>query len=229
MYQGPIYGNTLTPELDSVKISVTIWLDMFKPEQNYHHGDLAASLLQVAEQELASGGVEKFSLRAVARAAGVSHAAPAHHFGDTTGLLSELAAVGFERLFASQRKLEKHANHDPVSQLTAAGRAYVAFAIDFNALFDLMFVSRRVNPEHHRLRQAADQTYAHLQQLVAGVRESQQGSKSDHEQDVVAMWGLVHGIANLINAGHISALAGDKRRLRQVLDGIVKQYWQANS
>ena len=62
-------------------------------DRKYHHGDLRAALLAAAEAELAERGVEAFSLRQVAKRAGVSHAAPAHHFGDAQGLLTALAAV----------------------------------------------------------------------------------------------------------------------------------------
>ena len=69
----------------------------------YHHGDLAAALLAAAEAELAEKGVEAFSLRSVAKRAGVSHAAPAHHFGDATGVLTALATEGFRRFLAGWR------------------------------------------------------------------------------------------------------------------------------
>lgn len=61
------------------------------PPRPYHHGDLRAALLHAAEEELAERGMEAFSLRSVAKRAGVSHAAPAHHFGDAQGLLTALA------------------------------------------------------------------------------------------------------------------------------------------
>ena len=66
-------------------------------ETPYHHGDLHDALLAAAERVLERDGLPGLTLRAVAREAGVSHAAPTHHFGDLTGLLSELAAIGFRR------------------------------------------------------------------------------------------------------------------------------------
>src|SRR4051812_37653561 len=66
----------------------------------YHHGALHDALLKAAEQVLERDGLSGLTLRAVAREAGVSHAAPAHHFGDLTGLLSELAAIGFRQFNA---------------------------------------------------------------------------------------------------------------------------------
>ena len=69
--------------------------------RDYHHGDLRAALLRAAEVELSERGVEGFTLRGCARRAGVSHAAPAHHFGDADGLLTALAAEGFARFNAA--------------------------------------------------------------------------------------------------------------------------------
>ena len=66
-------------------------------ETPYHHGDLHDALLAAAERVLERDGLAGLTLRAVAREAGVSHAAPTHHFGDLSGLLSELAAIGFRR------------------------------------------------------------------------------------------------------------------------------------
>jgi AcrR family transcriptional regulator len=63
----------------------------------YHHGALRDALLKAAERVLERDGLAGLTLRAVAREAGVSHAAPTHHFGDLTGLVSELAAIGFRQ------------------------------------------------------------------------------------------------------------------------------------
>src|SRR3954469_21951019 len=72
-------------------------------ESPYHHGALRDALLTAAETVLERDGLQGLTLRAVAREAGVSHAAPTHHFGDLTGLLSELAAIGFRRFGAAMR------------------------------------------------------------------------------------------------------------------------------
>src|ERR1035438_944932 len=67
----------------------------------YHHGALRDGLLEAAERVLERDGLSGLTLRAVAREAGVSHAAPTHHFGDLTGLVSELAAIGFRQFSAA--------------------------------------------------------------------------------------------------------------------------------
>src|SRR4029077_8826798 len=80
-------------------------------ETPYHHGDLHDGLLDAAERVLERDGLVGLTLRAVAREAGVSHAAPPHHFGDLTGLLSDLAAIGFRRFneaMVAARNSETH-------------------------------------------------------------------------------------------------------------------------
>ena len=77
----------------------------------YHHGDLRAALLRAATGELAENGVERFTLRGCARRAGVSHAAPAHHFGDVTGLLTEVALDAFGGLAASIARTAQGTRH----------------------------------------------------------------------------------------------------------------------
>src|SRR5689334_17132119 len=72
-----------------------------QPARPYHHGSLPQALLAAAEAVLKRAGIAGLTLRAIAREAGVSHTAPQHHFGDTAGVLSELAATGFMRLTAS--------------------------------------------------------------------------------------------------------------------------------
>ena len=75
----------------------------------YHHGDLRAALLAAGEEVLEESGVAGFSLRHVARRVGVSHSAPAHHFGDAQGLLAALATDGFRRFLAAMRVRQRDA------------------------------------------------------------------------------------------------------------------------
>src|SRR5579871_6391833 len=99
-------------------------------EKSYHHGALHEALLKAAETILCRDGLPALTLRAIAREAGVSHGAPAHHFKDLSDLLSELVASGFERLTAVVQAAGPH--------FADAAQAYVAFAIGNPALFQLM-------------------------------------------------------------------------------------------
>jgi AcrR family transcriptional regulator len=109
----------------------------------YHHGSLREAMLRAAESILERDGIRGLTLRAAAREAGVSHAAPKNHFGDVMGLLSDLAAVGFARFRAA---MEAHIRKtDPApARLEAIGRGYVTFARTHPDLFLLMFRSERL-------------------------------------------------------------------------------------
>jgi AcrR family transcriptional regulator len=167
----------------------------------YHHGDLQAALLAAAEVELAEAGVEAFSLRRVARRAGVSHAAPAHHFGDVKGLLTALAAEGFRRFLQAQADREAVAPADPVAQMVAAGMGYVDFALARPALFRLMFSSDRPDFCQPDLLSCSDRAYTHLE---TGVQAATGGRRIE---DVAAVWAVAHGLADLLAAGRMKALS----------------------
>src|SRR4051812_26394436 len=99
---------------------------MSKP---YHHGDLKNALIQAAQALLAERGADDFSLREVARRAGVSPAAPAHHFGDAQGLLTAVATLAFEELTQVLRAGHARGGDDPQLALREQGVEYVQFAL----------------------------------------------------------------------------------------------------
>ena len=170
-------------------------------DRPYHHGDLRVALLAAAETELAERGIEAFSLRAVAKRAGVSHAAPAHHFGDANGLLTALAGEGYSRFLATQRQREAQAAPDARAQLIASGLGYVDFALARPALFRLMFGSNRTDYAHPDLYAGAEAAYVHLRDLTAAAGGAGPG-------DMAAVWATAHGLADLLAAGRLKMLDG---------------------
>lgn len=178
----------------------------------YHHGDLHEALLQAAKRVAERDGFTGLSLRAVAREAGVSHAAPAHHFGDVTGLLSELAAVGF-RQFSEQLGAATCSETSGQSVAARKAEAYVAFARDNPCLFQLMFRGERLDHSRPALRDASDAAFIKLASVVAARRHEEVAP--DHltlEQaaDIARIWSLVHGFAML----HLDG------RLAPIMDGL---------
>ena len=193
-----------------------------KPSNRYHHGDLRAALMDAALAQIRAGGVHGLSLRACARALGVSHAAPYRHFADREALLGAIAGQGYEWLAASGRAAMVGLD-DPHERLEAYGVAYVRFAHE--------------HPEHHRVmfaseldascltapdREASDQAFALLLELARDVV----GDRRDPLEAALAYWSLVHGLAMLLIDGRIPAehLEGEgavERLARSVLD-----YWQ---
>jgi AcrR family transcriptional regulator len=174
----------------------------------YHHGDLRRALLDAAEAILDRHGVAALTLRAAAREAGVSHAAPTHHFGDLTGLLTALAASGFVRLHARLLAELEVAGSDPRSRLTALGRGYVGFARACPGLFQLMFRSERLDWSSPELSTAGASAFA----LVTQDDELRAEGYSDGCQRfrslavAMARWSLVHGLATLLLDGRVEAM-----------------------
>ncbi|MGB3553541.1 MAG: TetR/AcrR family transcriptional regulator [Jannaschia sp.] len=173
-----------------------------KEPRKYHHGDLRAALLVAAEAELAESGIEGFSLRKVARRAGVSHAAPAHHFGDANGLLTALAARGYERLMALADLREPVTGQGP-SQLTAYGLAYCDFAREYLPLFRLCFASDRPDFCDPMLSAVSTAAFDRLAQGAAAVSGGPAYGDVDAMADAYALWSMVHGLADLLASGRM--------------------------
>ncbi|MGN6583214.1 MAG: TetR/AcrR family transcriptional regulator [Rhizobiaceae bacterium] len=179
----------------------------------YHHGDLRQALLRAAEEELKEKGIEGFTLRGCAKRAGVSHAAPAHHFRDADALLTALAAVAYSRLVAAMNARQAEAEEDAASQLVALGLGYIDFATAEPALFKLMFSSDRPDFSDPTLGEVATAAYKALVQAVCAARGSEDEEAA--APDIAAAWAMVHGIAELVNAGQLrmlSALGPGKRK-----------------
>jgi AcrR family transcriptional regulator len=178
---------------------------------HYHHGDLRAALLAAAEHVLLERGVEGFTLRECARRAGVSHAAPAHHFGDARGLLTEFAALGYERMAAMMQAARDAAGQDRRAALTGVGMAYIEFAVLHRAQFSLMFRPGTVDRDHPHMVQVANICFDHLQQTLALASQPGAALKPQFMTRVLLAWSMVHGFAVLVMDGGVAKLAHDIR------------------
>lgn len=175
----------------------------------YHHGNLRAALLAAGETELAEAGVAGFSLRRVAKRVGVSHSAPAHHFGDADGLLDALATDGFRRFLAAMEA--RRAAEDPAdlrARVVASGLGYVDFAEAAPALFRLMFASDRPARPSGDLAAAGDAAFRHLADGIAALRGVASFADPATMTDVMAAWSMVHGFAELAISRRLKALEG---------------------
>jgi len=175
--------------------------------QPYHHGALRAALLGAAEAILERDGIEALTLRAAAREAGVSHAAPAHHFDSLSGLLSELAASGFVRFRERMQAEAEASGPDPRARVIGLGRGYVGFARTCPGLFLLMFRSERLDWSSPTLSTAGAAAFAFLMQAEA---QAEAQSASFGFQSLVAamaQWSLVHGLSTLLIDGRLGSVA----------------------
>jgi AcrR family transcriptional regulator len=186
---------------------------------SYHHGDLSDALVRAARTILERKGLAALSLRAAARAAGVSPAAPYHHFADKQALLDAVAALGFDALRSAMNK-RMAKKTDPNARLDASGVGYVVFAIENPALFRLMFGGgERQSSANAGLPEARGRAYGVLQAAVA--EASPDGGANPFV--CLRLWALVHGIATLILDGGIRpsdyGLTGGEALTAQLLGG----------
>lgn len=175
--------------------------------QAYHHGDLRSALLEAAEQELAAKGVERFSMRGVAKRAGVSHAAPAHHFKDVNGLLTALAALGFRKLVERQKVFMADAKPAAWNQLMASGLGYVVFALENPPVFRLMFSSDRPDLENPELKEAVDLSYAVMVDQLRILHGAGPDENPAVGIDMAAAWAVVHGLADILASNRLPQIS----------------------
>ena len=189
----------------------------------YHHGDLRRALLDAAEAELEENGVERFSLRAVAKRAAVSHGAPAHHFASADDLLTALAARGYGTFIEMQDERERDAGDDPKARLAASGLGYIDFATKHPGLFRLMFASERTDKEDAALASAANAAFNKLTDHIETI------SGTDPHQDrltmahVLACWAIAHGLADLTIAERLGRASFLATMTREERDGFFSE------
>ncbi len=159
----------------------------------HHHGNLREALIVAGMELLQEGGTSGLTLRKCAARAGVSHAAPAHHFKSLDGLLSAIAARGYEQ-FAKTMMAERDKSPDGArDQLLAICQGYLDFAEKNEALFDLIFNSVEITFDDPDLDNASTLAYQILAQACAPFVKKDQ----DPRYVETKVWSLVHGFACL--------------------------------
>ncbi len=167
---------------------------------SYHHGALRDALLEAAERVLEREGLPGLTLRAVAREAGVSHAAPTHHFGDLTGLVSELAAIGF-RQFNAAMAAACAPDAAMMERAMARAKAYVAYAQAHPGMYGLMFRTERLDYSRPSLHEAAETSFAGLAGAIGANRREEIAKDVltlDQAAAIARAWSLVHGFTMLL-------------------------------
>ncbi|MFC9620961.1 TetR/AcrR family transcriptional regulator [Streptomyces sp. NPDC056930] len=168
-------------------------------ERTYHHGDLRRAVLTAALDVIRTEGPGALSLRDLARRAGVSHAAPAHHFKDRTGLLTAIAAEGYT-LFADALA--------DAPDLRERGVRYVRFATDHPAHFQVMFQPDLYRTDDPELLAAKARATTELR---AGVTDLPTAGRGDDTRLAgLAAWSLAHGFATLLLSGNLSGPVGSQ-------------------
>ncbi|MEU8927932.1 TetR/AcrR family transcriptional regulator [Kitasatospora sp. NPDC048545] len=182
----------------------------------YHHGDLRAALLERAEQTLREQGVDALSLRELARALDVSHAAPSRHFKDRRALLDALALTGVQRLTAAARNGLARSGEGFREQVFAFARAYVDFAAEHGALLELAFARKHDAAVADGLELAWQPLKDDLHALIARGQEEGRirAGSADRIGDILFV--AVHGVATQAASGRLVGPALD-----QVFDDLL--------
>jgi AcrR family transcriptional regulator len=167
------------------------------PKATYHHGDLRAALVRAAIELLEEGSEAELSLRAVARRAGVSPAAPYRHYADREALVSSVAAVGYSEL--AERLAAAHPSPSTPEELASVAIAYVQFALERPALFRIMFGEPCDRDNDGRVAATAA-----VSEYVRGIVE-RTFPQADPDALATAVWALVHGLAFLHLDGKLDA------------------------
>lgn len=200
--------------------------------QPYHHGDLRRALIDTALQLVGEEQDWTFSLRELARRAGVSHHAPYNHFADKLDLLTATAAVGFERLRDGLRGAMVGID-DPETLLAAIARTYVSLGLENPALYRLMFgpaLSEAGSADRPPVAKLAGaEARGVLEEVILrGARAGVFAASSNDPQDIaltaLAVWSATHGLTMLaIDKVAPAGLTVDdmiERLLRMVVAGV---------
>jgi AcrR family transcriptional regulator len=169
--------------------------------------NLRLGLLRATEEILSEQGLDKFTLREAARRSGVSHGAPAFHFGDSAGLLTAYAAEGFNAMTNLMLRYRSEAKRDRKSQLVAVGLAYVDYAVEHRASFQLMFRSDRLKTEDLYFKEASKRAFEQLKEVVTPFL-AQANNEQERMMRLLWAWSLVHGFATLVLEGHLAHFQG---------------------
>lgn len=165
--------------------------------RTYHHGDLRRAVIAAALEVVRSDGVAAVSLRDLARRAEVSHAAPAHHFGDKAGLLTAIATEGFELLAGALTAVPSDGAH----RLREMGVRYVEFALGHPAHFEVMFRPQLLRAGDPELTAARERASGALRSGVDDLPDARHGQ--DTGRAGLAAWSLAHGFAALQVSGSL--------------------------
>jgi AcrR family transcriptional regulator len=183
-----------------------------QPGSSYHHGDLRRALVDTAVAMVTEEGAWNFTLREVARRAGVSHAAPYNHFEDKAALLAEVATLGFQSLREAMEAAAREQPRSARQALAGVGAAYVRFGVEHPAHYRLMFGAELADKERYpALHEASNATF----RVLTGVLERGQASGQVRRDPVLdqalTAWSLVHGLTTFLIDQRVGFLGASTR------------------
>jgi AcrR family transcriptional regulator len=179
----------------------------------YHHGDARAALLHAVEDIVREQGIEAVTIRAAAKAIGVSHAAAFRHFADKQSLLTAFAAIAASEL-AGFMEREAAGATDPETAFLLTGIGYLRFAMERPGAFQAVFRAALLNAEDADYRAAIIK----LESLLLGgkARAADQGLPPS----ALLAWGATHGLATLAAEGALDDFPPSARSIEALADAL---------
>jgi AcrR family transcriptional regulator len=173
--------------------------------KTYHHGNLKTALIEKAVEIIKEEGVAGLSLRKAARKVGVSHAAPAHHFGDLTGLLGAVSREGFGLLLQKMDSVQNDIfDSNPMSRLKRVCLSYIDFALEHTSYFKVMYNSRLTEKAtRHELDKGNRKVYRRLADCVMKCQSSGIVKAGNPMHMGIFVWTTIHGYATLVVDGQM--------------------------
>jgi AcrR family transcriptional regulator len=171
-------------------------------ETPYHHGNLPDALLAAVGEIVDEVGPADVSLREAARRAGVSHSAPAYHFGDKEGLLSAYCHQGFGLLYLEMKSAYEAALDRPARErMIAIGEAYARFAMQNRSHFEVMFRSGIDKSIHHEIGEDNGRVFGLLLEVIGELLEEGHYPGEDPMRLAFYFWSVAHGFASILVDG----------------------------
>ena len=185
--------------------------------------DLRQEVLKASLALIEEGGLDRLSMREVARKAGVSHQAP-YYFGDREAILAAIAGEGFSKLGQSFVRAIAQAELAPAKSLEAIGRAYVEFALRHPAYFQAMFRADAVPLDRYPdARKCEDEAFGKLVEEIGKVFAEQPAE--GRRTIAIACWAMVHGLATLILEGTLArTIEVPRARQRQIANEVIATF-----
>ena len=171
-------------------------------QRHYHHGHLKEELLNAAIALISQVGPQGFTLREVARRAGVSHNAPYRHFRDKDELLAVVAVQGFERLNSAMKRSAARGT-TPLERFRLCGRGYISFALRWPQHFLVMFDLPSGRDKYPEYAGAGEEAFATLLKFVVECQRAEVLPGGEPERLAFMAWSMVHGIAKLASSSHL--------------------------
>jgi len=190
-----------------------------RSREGYHHGNLREAMVEAALNMIRDRGPGGFSFAEVARAVGVSGAAPYRHFRDRNALVAEIARQGFVRLEADLARAWNDGKPGAAAAMESCGRAYLAFARREPASYAAMFHPGFPIEDVAELAAASDRAFAVIRRAADRVTVSAVGGRKPPALMVALhVWSLAHGIASL----YIGDPSGTRRKLPMTPEDLLE-------